>query len=78
MELVALYAYNEPDRVQLAALTLADGELGVLADVIQQALADFRDVLGYAENAHLRSPEAKAVLRADFVRRGVTVPKPFR
>jgi len=77
-DLVASYAHNERDRVQLAALTLADGELGVLADVIQRANADYRDVLAYSENAHLRSPEAKAVLRADFVRRGVTVPKRFR
>jgi hypothetical protein len=76
--LVALYVHNERERVQLAALTLADGELGVLADMIQLANADYRDVLTHAANAHLRSPEAKAVLRADFVRRGVTVPKPFR
>jgi hypothetical protein len=77
-DLVASYAHNERERVQLAALILAGGELGVLADVIQLANADYRDVLAYADNAHLRSPEAKAVLCADFVRRGVTVPKPFR
>ena len=53
LEMLALYGTEryerEPERVQLAILKLADGNLGRLSHMIENAKADFRDVLYWAE-----------------------------
>jgi hypothetical protein len=42
-------AGTEGDRVAVACLKLADGDLGKLEECVQAALADYRDVLAWAE-----------------------------
>jgi hypothetical protein len=42
-------SHNEPVRVRLAALKLAAGRLDQLKAIVQEALLDYRDVIGPAE-----------------------------
>jgi hypothetical protein len=49
IELLASYDGRERERVQHAILTLASGDLARLQHNVRQALADFRDVLYWAE-----------------------------
>jgi Cys-tRNA synthase (O-phospho-L-seryl-tRNA:Cys-tRNA synthase) len=76
--IVATYVGREHERVQLALLALADGDLGALADVTRLAQIDYRDVLYWqacAGAGKLRSPEARANVDAAFTNHGIVMPK---
>ncbi len=68
--------YPEHDRVRLAALKLAAGDIGRLREAIEAAKRDYRDVLALAEypeysrsvdpSANLSASERQRIIDADW------------
>ena len=75
--LAALKGYRarrEPDRVRLAILALADGELAEVQRLLGAANEDYRDVLYWAEYPEESGTGTKRQMAARYRRLGVPVP----
>ena len=74
-DLLAEYTGNEPERVQLAILVLADGDTSALLDMVRAAHLDYRDVLYWAEYPEeSQTGRMRAEMAARYAKFGAPVP----
>ncbi len=76
-QVLALYAGQEPERVQLDILVLAAGDVALVYEHVERAQRDYRDILFWAENpdeARLDTPEKRERMRELFRWLGVKLP----
>ncbi len=76
---LATYTGNEPERVRLAILVLADGDPRAVTDMVSAAQLDYRDVLYWAEYPEESSTgRTRAEMGARYARLGAPIPPSLR
>jgi hypothetical protein len=75
---LASYTGNEPERVRLAILVLANGDPRAVTDMVSAAQLDYRDVLYWAEYPEESNAGTRAELRARYEKFGAPIPPSLR